>query len=220
MGSLGTSAPEKDHSSNKFHSPNDVHVSHSLKEQAAFETTSRLLACLVNEGLVKAFTCSNGTCLCLRNPQETGTGSDELIVSVGLSEVFAENATFKLTKSLLHPEDLRLPVAIRHATGDVQYKTTEPDPVALFDAIYPWLGGNEDARRQIVQELMSSAGNQGELRPALIVRGRICTDRVIAEWFQIAAHTTPPELGSPLIDWERAIIRGHPTHPVRFSLLR
>jgi hypothetical protein len=39
----------------------------------------------------------------------------------------------------------------------------------------------------------------------------------IETWLDVAAHLPPLDLLSPAIEWERTLVTGHPTHPVRSS---
>ncbi|KAF8534144.1 ferric iron reductase FhuF-like transporter-domain-containing protein, partial [Trichophaea hybrida] len=79
----------------------------------------------------------------------------------------------------------------------------ELNPGVLFSLMYPWLGDNHETdgiRDQTIAELEDSASNQ-------------------QRWFEIAQKTPPPELYSPSIEWEKAMIRGHPTHPMHRTCL-
>ena len=132
-------------------------------KQASFETTSRLLSALVNEGLVRAtvtFTGPTGFGLQIEGPGPVRNGSD-LTVWVGLAEDASYNSVTMTLPSLLHPDDLRLPVVIVQSCSQGRLTQLEVGPGALFDRMYPWFGQDESARMTIINELDSSARNQG-----------------------------------------------------------
>jgi hypothetical protein len=124
---------------------------------------------------------------------------------------------------VLDPEDLVPPVIVEVDTSSpdsTNRRRVELNPGVLFGLMYPWFGDDHEPdgiRDQIIEELEDSAANQGLFTTQHFIRlyMHILTKSVSTErWFEAAQKTPPPELHSPSIKWEIAMIRGHPTHPV------
>ncbi len=138
-------------------------VKNMTGRQASFETTSRLLSSLVNEGLVQAIvtlTGPTGFGLRIEGPGPVQKEAD-LAVWVGLAEDAPYDPATMTLPSLLHPDDLRLPVVIVQNCPQGQLTQLELGPGAIFDRIYQCLGGDESARSTIIDEIDSLARNQG-----------------------------------------------------------
>ncbi|KAL8783529.1 MAG: hypothetical protein Q9213_004575 [Squamulea squamosa] len=138
----------------------------STKVRALWETTSRLLATVVNEGLVK---------VCVA-PAEANNGlqiqieaRDELELqqkSQHLIRVRIYNGIRYDEKSAkpylpLSPQDLQMPVTA-NANSHICDELVHPDPGALFNIIFPWLGFDIACKSQIIMELNSSARFQAQ----------------------------------------------------------
>ncbi|KAI5805935.1 IucC family-domain-containing protein [Geopyxis carbonaria] len=171
--------------SGKIELPECVEVAElTLTQQACFETTRRLLACLVNEELVQATVQSfnNTQWLCIHDkPQK----QHRLRLYVPLSGPVD-------IRNLLDPEDLLPPVVIEEVN---ESNRIELDPGVIFKLVYPWFGDDKKIGENITQELESSAELQ-------------------EKWFEIFKDVKLPDLDSPSIEWENAMIRGHPYHPM------
>ena len=139
----------------------------SKHDQAFFETTKRVLAELVNEGLVHATLevaapgISQTLCLCsVLHPQ------DGALVKVAIKvDTFFETKKDRVV-SVVRPDSLQTPVTIVK-TGD-----EELDPGTLFKILSTSFSNlaDEEVLDAMVQELRNSANNQGEIistRPAL-----------------------------------------------------
>lgn len=149
----------------------------SCTQAAEFETTRRLLACLINEGLVQTRIVSKSesepvTWLQLQNLKETQPQPAGPRVCVATSSDAKLSWTEKPQGLFLQPDDLVPPVIIEYgnAGGDVEgsegsKKVVEFRPAKLFDLIATWFLDPElidsAVREQIGEELNSSARNQG-----------------------------------------------------------
>lgn len=141
-------------------------VKDMLAQQASFETTSRLLSALVNEGLVRGIVTRpgpNGLSLQIQCPEPAQKQSN-LTILVGLAEGISYDSKAMTLPSLLHPDDLRLPVMVVQGDSLGKFRQSEVNPGVLFNRMYPWFGKDESARTKIVNELDNSARNQGRLR--------------------------------------------------------
>lgn len=132
----------------------------SRHDQASFETTKRLLAELVNEGLVDAklenSTPTSSHHLCLRSllgPQ------DATCVRVGLvADTVVERQDDRVI-SVVRPDTLQPPVSLGNAMNQ------ELDPGTIFKFLSPGFidsTGEKVIAEEIIEELRNSARNQGE----------------------------------------------------------
>lgn len=134
-----------------------------IKTQSRWETSSRLLATLVNEGLVKIS-------LSRRDPdshlyfkieacevQVEIEGNALRFLLVGVHErVWSEE---KPTDALLplSPVDLQPPVLAQMRSTSDPKPCTGLGPAALFEMICPWLDSAGEVKTQILRELETSA---------------------------------------------------------------
>lgn len=127
----------------------------SRHDQALFETTKRVLAEVVNEGLVGAkveVTAPRGpSTLCLLSPD------DGSCVKVGLKPGTVIEMKEGRVVSVVRPASLQPPVIV----GDT--RNQELDPGAIFGVLSAWFKdvANDTMFEAIVQELRNSARNQG-----------------------------------------------------------
>lgn len=211
--------------------------------RALFETTRRLIASLVNEGLVHATYDTASHSLLLgpvmttpstatgpANPHKQrcrpNTAITALMVPLRLDAgqpLFSDTNQSEEVVVVVDPDDFAAPVYVVYGElrrgGDdadddgrtVRFdaegahghnEATELRPGVLFRHALSWQTDEYDvaAADRIVEELESSAANQEFL------------------FRYHAEHTpNPPELTSPAIVWEQAVITGHPTHPMHKS---
>ncbi|KAL8831248.1 MAG: hypothetical protein Q9191_000968 [Dirinaria sp. TL-2023a] len=131
--------------------------------KSGFGTTSRFLAAVVNEGLAVAVVAqpAKGNSLGLRiSSNEAPHQSTSASIWVGLDGRLPYDAIKMRLLRLLHPDDLRPPVYLGGDASPAPEGVTEVDPNTVFTTMCQWLGSNEGARRQIIEELNSSVVNQ------------------------------------------------------------
>ena len=114
---------------------------HTLRTKANFETSKRLLAALVNEGLVEATLRTDqapSVVLQLQNNDkqvalDNGSNNRDVVL-VSVSPHSSLNACTKTAIEWIDGEDLSLPILLRReiATATVQ-ESHVSDPVMLFD---------------------------------------------------------------------------------------
>ena len=135
-----------------------------FRAKAHWETTSRLLATLINEGLVN-FDTTRGELendLHVRiSPRDEIEGYDHHSLLVRVRRESGDNALGAKVSRPLSPEDLQLPLVLNTTGGPVYNQLANSDPETLFEAIFPWLGYGSTCKAQIIKELRSSASFQG-----------------------------------------------------------
>ncbi|KAI9368037.1 IucC family-domain-containing protein [Aspergillus egyptiacus] len=160
----------------------------SRHDQALFETTKRVLAEVVNEGLVNARLEGSATdgqqILCILNPK--GDSS----VKVALTPDTVLETRNGRVISVLRPDSLQPPVTISNASEEVL------DPGTLFKLLSTSFRdvASEGVIDEIVRELRNSAANQ-------------------EKWLEISQNQPVLSLQDRSADWERTLVYGHPSHP-------
>ncbi|KAI2720719.1 hypothetical protein CBS147332_3959 [Penicillium roqueforti] len=163
----------------------------SRHDRALFETTKRVLAEIVNEGLVYAKLESTATgepqILCLQsilNPQ------DGTLVKVPIKAGAVIETKDDLVVSVVRPDSLQPPVIIADT------RNGELDPGTLFKFLSTSFSdvASERVVDEIVQELRNSAANQ-------------------EKWLEISESQPLLSLKDRSASWERTLIYGHPSHP-------
>ncbi|PYH31522.1 uncharacterized protein BO87DRAFT_122445 [Aspergillus neoniger CBS 115656] len=163
------------------------------RRRALFETTRRVLASAVNEGLASATIVRSihpNLVLCLHDP----AGIVETWIKCGLrNSAYVENNDGRVT-GFLRADDLLPPVLTQAVEGEV---SEDLDPGAICRIICIWQPENfpSAAVDTLVKEVRNSADNQ-------------------EKWLEIASTQPTLHLKSPLCDWEQSVVLGHPTHPV------
>ena len=140
-------------------------MTYNLHQQAAFETSKRLLAQIVNEGLLTASTLhingGSAMWLCFKSPDYSSNeiGTRAVMVTICPDTAVGIMQGEKVV-SLLRPESLRLPIVLEGASGEM---SIEHDPGKLFALLHGWFEGKAvaDLRDEIITELQNSAANQG-----------------------------------------------------------
>jgi hypothetical protein len=139
----------------------DMHAQ-VLHQFAQFETSRRMIACLVNEGIVHASADQSGY-LNLRHPNMSRDSTD-LTVRVGLTGDAAREWLESASKPYLNPSELSVPVMVRRQQDGQVQDVAETDPTVLFCLMSPWFTGEntkQEAVDTITRQLRSSAENQG-----------------------------------------------------------
>ncbi|KAF7194679.1 NRPS-independent siderophore synthetase rfs [Pseudocercospora fuligena] len=175
----------------------------ALIEQAQFETTSRIIAALLNERLIDAI---DGKCPI--SPSANGIfltrrASQAPKQVIWIATVEQSHAVVARGTNVFHPADLRLPVLVRsEASASSEFvKETEPAAVltaarCLFDIDEKLF--DEDSWKQILGQVTNSSQNQ-------------------LAWFRWAMKQPRPQITSSALDWEQALVTGHPAHPMHRS---
>lgn len=133
-----------------------------LHQFAQFETSRRMIACLVNEGMIHASVDQSGY-LNLHSP-EVSKNHEGLTVRVGLTGDAAREWLESTTKPYLQPSELSVPIMIRRELEGQAEDVTETDPTVLFTLMSPWFTSektSQEAVGTIIRQLKSSAENQG-----------------------------------------------------------
>ena len=137
----------------------------SKHSQALFETTKRLLAEVINEGLVDATVGGSKTdqCLYLNSRLHAAGENVHKWVKVGLQPGTVLETRDGKVACVVRPDSLQPPVVIGNGDGEEE----ELDPGALFRFLSPWLveDADEEILNEIALELGNSARNQGKPHP-------------------------------------------------------
>ncbi|KID98388.1 Aerobactin siderophore biosynthesis, IucA/IucC, partial [Metarhizium majus ARSEF 297] len=153
--------------------------------RARGETTKRLLAQLVNEGLASLDFLDESHDSATRQPRITGQREVNADRWLTLSAVHGV-----ITTGHLRPNDLELPVTLCSGSNEA----LQDDPGAIFEFISVWLDCSEAMTASVVQELRNSAA-------------------MLEKWMELGWQTPILDLDSSFLDWERSVVMGHPTHP-------
>ncbi|KAJ2708377.1 hypothetical protein H4R19_004773 [Coemansia spiralis] len=181
---------------------------------ACFATTSRLLTCLVNEGLVDAYHIgpggSNGAATHLlvvpRGTTPVVSGSGECLISqlrhrpvtgppLAAAEVAGGGVVAPVL--LLDPEDLGMNHWIHAADSGGSAAALVTDARQIMARVEKWNSYNAAAVAAISSELANSSAHQ--------------LYAYTHEW------PCPDLLTAAAIEWEQSISEGHPTHPMHRS---
>lgn len=133
-----------------------------LHQFAQFETSRRMIACLVNEGMIGASVDQSGY-LNLHQITES-KDSQSLTIRVGLTGDAAREWLESTSKPYLQPSELSVPIMIRRDQAGHPKDVAETDPTVLFRLMTPWFSNkatSQEAVDTIIRQLKSSAENQG-----------------------------------------------------------
>lgn len=133
-----------------------------LHQFAQFETSRRVIACLVNEGMIAASVDQSG--YLNLHPPTVSKNPDGLTVRVGLTGNAAREWLESTTKPYLQPSELSVPIMIRRGQDGQAKDVAETDPTVLFSLMSPWFTNektSQEAVDTITRQLKSSAENQG-----------------------------------------------------------
>ncbi|CAG7916597.1 unnamed protein product [Penicillium olsonii] len=163
----------------------------SRRDQASFETTKRVIAQIVNEGLAFAKlecpTSEEPQILCLQSKLDPQDGS---LVKVTIKTGTIIETRDGIVVSVIKPDSLQPPATIA-GTGCGEF-----DPGTLFKLLSISFKDiiSEKILNEMVDELRNSAANQ-------------------EKWLEITQNQPVWSLKNRSADWERALIYGHPSHP-------
>lgn len=141
-------------------------------EHAEFETTRRLLACLINEGLVdfvlQRVESSKQRTLCLRSLANDGKLSSITQLLVGVSSDTLVDEVGRICCPIA-PEQLELPVRLENNKGNT---FVEANPSNILSAIHEWIPEsipNVPLLETTQQMLQNSAENQGRRSTSMLL---------------------------------------------------
>ncbi|PVH80546.1 hypothetical protein DL98DRAFT_588397 [Cadophora sp. DSE1049] len=181
----------------------DIRAMPNHLETVHFETSKRVLAQLINEGLASGtfVTTNSKTWLTLSSPSSLPGAQEQREVKVRIRPDAAAFLSAGRWQQVIRPEHLHQPIRLEVTANGDKNPWEELDPRSIFGFVYPWLQHIDHLERKatVVKELRNSTANQ-EKR------------------LEIASTLKEPTLDSSYIEWERSLIWGHPTHPVRRSL--
>lgn len=133
-----------------------------LHQFAQFETSRRMIACLVNEGMIHASVDQSG--YLNLHPPAVSKNPEGLTVRVGLTGDAAREWLESTAKPYLQPSELSVPIMIRRELDGQAKDVAETDPTVLFRLMSPWFTSentSQEAVDTITRQLKSSAENQG-----------------------------------------------------------
>jgi hypothetical protein len=142
-------------------------TTNTTREAARFETTKRLLACLINEGLFDGFVegAKEATDRLLYLRKKDSSCEDDSIVVHTMPEALIENRNGEVLP-MIQPGMLCSPVIVKCMA--VERKTV--DPGEIFSLISPWFKdlASQPVLEEISRNLQSSGENQGPTSPKLV----------------------------------------------------
>jgi hypothetical protein len=191
------------------------------RQAAEFETISRLIAALLNEAYVNAtFTsCStptvnaHGAFLHNAVPDNGTVGQVWIALHSANTACSKDNHTF-------HPADFQMPVLVYNHLGNARNPSGLAEEASLetvVELLCTAAAGEKAHWGQVLVELQNSAANQGTL---FLHTPNIGPDRSAnksAAWFAQSINVARPNISSSALQWEQALVTGHPSHPVSFG---
>lgn len=147
------------------------------KVKAIWETASRLLVTVVNEGLVKICyvpaETDNGLQIKIEARDELEEKTQHFVLVKARKRIgYDENSSKPVLP--LSPQDLQMPVVMVNTKTHTCDQLVLSDPGTLFNMMFPWLGLDIACKSQIIMELNSSARFQG--RGLIPIRSLAKTD--------------------------------------------
>ena len=150
-----------------------VTCGHDLARHAAMETTSRLIAALVNEGLAYVTTEDPGplsnvcsfTLVCPKG-QDSSSACMTIYLRQGTSYRLllpTKPEEYAVFTPPLEPADIVFPVIIQDIADSNVPQELEHRPEKVFDVVAPWICAGQDMARTLRGELVSSADTQGNI---------------------------------------------------------
>jgi hypothetical protein len=194
------------------------------RQVAEFETISRLIAALLNEGYVEAKITSQSTPTgntkgaLLRNlaPDSSAVGG----VWIALHSADAYTSIEK-GSHIFHPADFRMPVLRYSDLAQAEEADSLAEDASLETVVELLSADDREANwGQVLAELQNSAANQGTrttcIQTELLVWASSLASKSAA-WFSQSVNQRRPDLSSSALQWEQALVTGHPSHPVSFE---
>ncbi len=186
----------------------------NYRSSARGETTKRLIAQLVNEGLV-TLSLLDGTATDQPGARARITGPAN--ANTARRMILPVVDGFSLSKPLVRPNDFGLPVTL--CTDDGRESKEEDDPGSIFAFSTPWFRCDDKTASSIIDELRNSAVMLGacsdQTTPILCYNRSGMLTIPKERWMQLGSNWPILDIdNSSFLDWERCLIMGHPTHPV------
>ncbi|KAL4876012.1 ferric iron reductase FhuF-like transporter-domain-containing protein [Aspergillus karnatakaensis] len=183
---------------------NPFMMAHS-NSHTVFETTKRLLAQAINDGLATASirtqslsASSTERHLYVQPPGVSGTNCNIRIICTLGTDTYVEVKEGRVV-GFLRPDYLCPPLVLIDKTTGYSIEELHPTPVCRL--IARWHNGvHGESLASMLHELESSVEMQ-------------------QQWLDHTASLPPLGLTSSLIDWENSIIWGHPIHPLHRTYL-
>lgn len=185
----------------------------SRHDRALFGTTRRLLAEIINEGLVDATIGGSTDSPYLNLLPRVDVQSDAAKwVRVAIKPGTALETKDDRVVAVVRPDSLQPPVVIGFHGKEEEREELEPG--TLFQLLSPWMveDASEDVLDDIAHELSNSARNQGESMQTTLYRKRMLIEP--EKWLEVSESQKLLTLEDAAVDWERSLIYGHPSHPV------
>lgn len=135
------------------------------RRRALFETTKRVLASAINDGIACATleSCNSPSLLlCLRSPGGAMASDEDAGIKCGMrADAYVETDGGRVV-GFLRADDLLGPVLTQNLNGEI---SEELDPGVICGVICRWRSRQDesDAVEILVKEVRNSANNQGEL---------------------------------------------------------
>lgn len=177
----------------------------SSTDLGSWNTSTRVLASLLSDGLVSATPSQDGTSLLIHKKQATPSSP---AVWIGLSRAGQQRLAsgthvHGTPLPAVFPGDFAAPVATTAYSDNEDHVKNQAEvsysPAVLLAHLKPVIDNptpiQEDCFNTICTELANSASNG-------------------AHWIDWYRSQKPLELKSSMLKWEQALYTGHPTHPV------
>ncbi|SMR44214.1 unnamed protein product [Zymoseptoria tritici ST99CH_1A5] len=169
------------------------------RPEAAYEINSRLIACFLNEGLLRA---SPHACI-----DYTVLASGVLIHShFGIKPDhqiwIATRGAVVPNKSCWHQSDFALPLILRTTPAGLSDPSNVPVPSEVA---------------AVARRLFTESVDDGPWTDVLVALDNSFEN--LTAWLQVAATKSRPTLDSRMINWENAVFRGHHLHPMGRALV-
>ena len=136
-----------------------------LRAKAHWETFSRLLTTLINEGLVNFDITLGDTDNDLRvriSPCNDSEENNHQGVLIRVRKESGYDAPMAQLSCPISPEELQSPLVVNTKDAPACNELANSEPETLFEAVFPWLGHEYSCKAQIIKELSSSARFQGK----------------------------------------------------------
>ncbi|GLA24864.1 siderophore [Aspergillus niger] len=172
------------------------------RRRALFETTKRVLASAINDGIACATleSCNSPSLLlCLRSPGGAMASDEDAWIKCGMrADAYVETDGGRVV-GFVRADDLLGPVLTQNLNGEI---SEELDPGVICGVICRWRSRQDesDAVEILVKEVRNSANNQ-------------------EKWLEMASTLPILHLKSSLCDWEQSVVLGLPTHPLHRTCL-
>lgn len=132
----------------------------AIYQQGLNESSSRLLAALVNENLVHSeiqFPSSPDQPVLVTLSHEQHVQDAQYMISVPLvSNIRYDGKTYRVIP-VVYPEDLLLPAILSSVSNTERGRWLEPNPFNLWSLIFPWFKAEQRLQKVIGDQISNSA---------------------------------------------------------------